>query len=696
MNKYIRILRSFNISAFLICVFFTIFLVFAVDYFRYYWLFIAGGLVFLMNIWLIKQKRYPLAYILFMFTVSSLLFVFDAGVMNPARSYVFYIPLVMCNFIVVDPQQKLLKYGAFAVTLFCIVSTSFFDFTPKLALSLFKPGHQEIVAYLNLFFVIIVTGIMMEIVVRSTNDAENLIRLQEKNVRTKDQLIKSIAQNIDVGICRTDVSSNRLIYVNRAQIEMFGYASEEELLKVQPVRLYADPEDRNRIVKLLETEGGAVNVETLFRRKDGSTFWGLMSTTRLVDDSGNVMYDGGLRDISEMKKMKQDLIIARDQAERASNAKSRFLSTMSHEIRTPMNAVIGMTNLLLMKKREDAAEDNNLRVLKSSAESLMSLLNNLLDLGRIEAGKIDLYPGYCNLNMLMKQVLDVYTFLAEEKGIRLINDIRLGHDLYEADGARVSQVVSNLLSNAIKFTQKGSVKISIFAIEETATGSRLCFRVEDTGIGIEHDRQKEIFDAFTQETPEIARQYGGSGLGLAISNNILKKMNSVITVTSQKNAGSVFTFELGLSKRSPDLSSSHPAHPAEVMPLKGMRILLAEDNLVNIAVACQLLSRWQVELQIANNGIEVLAKLEEENFDLILMDLHMPEMDGLEATARIRSSGNPIPIIALTADALSETREQAMKAGINDFVTKPFNPDDLYALLCSYMYMLPEDRHAGG
>jgi PAS domain S-box-containing protein len=684
MNKYTRILKSFNISAFFICVFFVVFLVSTVDYSRYYWLFIAGAMLFFINMWFIHRQKCTLAYITFMFGACSLLFIFDAGVLDATRSYIFYIPLIMCNFIVADPGQKKLRYLTLVGTLFCIISTSFFDYTPKLSQHLFKPEHQAIVSYFNVFCALSVTMIMLEIVVRSSVEAEDVIRFQEKSVRTKDQLIKSIAQNIDVGICRTDVSSNRLIYVNRAKMEMFGYDSEEELMKVPPEKLYANEEERKTIVDLLEKEGAVTNVETLFIRKDGSTFWGLLSSTRLVDDSGNVMYDGGLRDITEMKMIKQELIVAKDQAENASSAKSKFLSAMSHEIRTPMNAVIGITNLLLMKKRDDAEEGNNLKVLKSSAESLMGLLNNLLDFSRIEAGKIDLYPAYCNLNTMMRQVMDVYTFLAKEKGIELIGDIRLGDELYEADGARISQVVSNLLSNAIKFTSQGYVKFSVHQLSINDTRGRIYFQIEDTGIGIEQSRQQNIFEVFTQENPEIARQFGGSGLGLAISNNILKKMSSVINVKSQKNIGSVFTFELELPMRSASVPVNAEMPPLEKTMLKGMRILLAEDNLVNIMVARQLLAKWEVNLQVAKNGLEVLEILEKDTFDLILMDLHMPEMDGLEATNHIRKSGKTLPIIALTADALAETKEQATKAGMNDFVTKPFNPDDLYAKLCVY------------
>jgi CheY-like chemotaxis protein len=275
-------------------------------------------------------------------------------------------------------------------------------------------------------------------------------------------------------------------------------------------------------------------------------------------------------------------------------------------------------------------------------------------------------------------------FLAKEKGIELIGDIRLGDELYEADGARISQVVSNLLSNAIKFTSQGYVKFSVHQLSINDTRGRIYFQIEDTGIGIEQSRQQNIFEVFTQENPEIARQFGGSGLGLAISNNILKKMSSVINVKSQKNIGSVFTFELELPMRSASVPVNAEMPPLEKTMLKGMRILLAEDNLVNIMVARQLLAKWEVNLQVAKNGLEVLEILEKDTFDLILMDLHMPEMDGLEATNHIRKSGKTLPIIALTADALAETKEQATKAGMNDFVTKPFNPDDLYAKLCVY------------
>jgi hypothetical protein len=218
MNKYTRILKSFNISAFFICVFFVVFLVSTVDYSRYYWFFIAGALLFFANMWFIHRQHRSLAYSIFIVGACSLLFLFDSGVMDPTRSYIFYIPLIMCNFIIVDPGQKTLKYISLGLTLFCILSTSFFNFTPKLSLHLFKQEHQEIVSYFNVFCALIVTMIMLEIMVRSGNEAEDVIRLQEKSVRTKDQLIKSIAQNIDVGICRTDVGSNRLIYVNRAKM----------------------------------------------------------------------------------------------------------------------------------------------------------------------------------------------------------------------------------------------------------------------------------------------------------------------------------------------------------------------------------------------------------------------------------------------------------------------------------------------
>jgi PAS domain S-box-containing protein len=684
MNKYVRILKSFNISAFFMCVFFAVFLLSAVEYSRHHWIFIIAALLFCVNMWLVKKQWYGFAYTVFMGVTCMLLLVFDAGLMSPTKSYVFYIPLLMSSFIVVDPKQRILKYGALVFTIFCIISTSFFEYTPRLALLLLKPEHQQVISYFNIFSAVTMTVLMMEIVIRSNNDAEDVIRMQEKNVRTKDLLIKSIAQNIDVGICRTDVASDRLVYVNRAQVGMFGYDSEEELLRIAPGDLYASTEERQKVIELLETQGQALNMETRFRRKDGSLFWGQLSSIRVVDDAGNVMYDGGLRDITMMKELKQQLIEAKNQAEQASVAKSRFLSTMSHEIRTPMNAVIGITNLMLMKEREDEEESNNLRVLKSSAESLMSLLNNLLDFSKIEAGKIDLYQRYCNLEVLMRQVLDVYAFLAREKGIELVSVIDIGDDLYEADGARISQVLGNLLSNAVKFTQQGYVRFTATREDVDAQTSRICFSIQDTGIGIEQSEQKHIFNVFTQENPAISRQFGGSGLGLAISNNILKKMNSSISVSSVKHEGSVFSFAIELKHKPAVAKEDHQRQAEEKVPLRGMRILLAEDNLVNITVARQLLLRWQISLSIAKNGLEVLDMLKEGSYDLILMDLHMPEMDGITATARLRGFGHTLPIIALTADAQADTKDQAIRSGMNDFITKPFNPEDLYNKLCNY------------
>ncbi|TDG36912.1 response regulator [Pedobacter changchengzhani] len=369
--------------------------------------------------------------------------------------------------------------------------------------------------------------------------------------------------------------------------------------------------------------------------------------------------------------------------ENLSNARMEFLSTMSHELRTPLNGVIGISNaLLLQNPRED--QEENLAVLKFSAENLLLLVNNILDFNKFSSDKARLENFAFDISALIQSNFSSIKLKAEEKLLHLslhIDEI-LKNKYVISDPTRLTQVLSNLLNNAVKFTGKGSISLTVKVQQIDANMMDVMFIVEDTGIGVETERQENIFEAYVQATPSINRNYGGTGLGLTIVKKVLNMFGSKISLLSKPNVGTRISFNINFNYQQVSTQNFKETDNGKT-ELSHLKILVAEDNLVNILVIKKTLERWNVVPDVAENGRIALTKVEENNYDVILMDLYMPEMDGYEATVCIRNLDDKVkastPIIAITADVNDAVIEKNLLAGINDVLPKPFDPEQLFA-----------------
>ena len=392
-----------------------------------------------------------------------------------------------------------------------------------------------------------------------------------------------------------------------------------------------------------------------------------------------------------------DIMRAKEEAEQKAAIKAKFLSTMSHEIRTPMNAVIGLSNILMEESpREDQKE--NIETLKFSADLLLSLINDILDYSKIDAGKIEIEKTSFELYTLVNNIRKTLVPNAKKKGLalNLHYDKTLPTNVI-GDPIRLSQILTNLIGNAIKFTSKGKVDIELNLIKQVDKTVSIQIGVKDSGIGIPKDKFETIFQSFSQADSATTRKYGGTGLGLSITTKLLELQNSKIQLESEINVGSRFFFDLdfGIAAEQTQKTNSI-VEPSLVLPedFAGAKVLLVEDNKINVMVAQKFLKKWGLEVDVAENGKIAVEKVQLNDYELVLMDLDMPVMDGYEATKQIRAlkgtTYQELPIIALSASAVMDFRTRAMKAGMVEYVTKPFKPIELQQVLSKYIKIAAE------
>ena len=494
---------------------------------------------------------------------------------------------------------------------------------------------------------------------------------------------------------------HRVIQVNSAYAGITGYGMEEEIGLV-PHFFRVAPEGAELIQDILSCVNitGAWRGELTNQRKSGAAYPALLTITSVKGDNHHVTHIVlTLTDITELndahsrlKEMNQRLEERTFQAEQANRAKSEFLANMSHEIRTPMNGVIGMAGLLL-DSNLDPDQRRFAEGVRLSGESLLAILNDILDFSKIEAGKLSMECMDFDLRALLEDFVAMQALRAEEKGLAFSceADPEVPNEL-RGDPGRLRQILLNLAGNAVKFTRKGEVAVRARLVSATAEEAVVRFSVRDTGIGIPPEAQAQLFQKFVQADTSTTRKYGGTGLGLAISKQLAELMGGEIGVESQPGEGSEFWFTAHFPRQASKAGVPQPARPVPAQAVRperrqgATRILLAEDNLTNQQVALGLLRKLGLSADLVENGAEALEALSARAYDLVLMDVQMPILDGLEATRQIRSPqstvrDHQVPIIAMTAHAMQSDQEKCFEAGMNDYVSKPVSPQALLEAL---------------
>ncbi len=510
---------------------------------------------------------------------------------------------------------------------------------------------------------------------------------ERKKVEEELTMLSLVASKTTSGVVIND-SAGKVEWVNNAFEKITGYTLDDVKDKHLGDSLKGELTDVSIITKAreLSEKKQSFEVDLLIYRRDGLPLWISVINSVIMGEDGKVdKYIETIIDITAKKKAELELISAKEEALQLSRAKDMFIGVMSHEIRTPLNAVIGMSHLLLNDNPLESQKEN-LSILKFSAENLMTLINDVLDFTKIETGNIELEKANVNMRDMVQSIIGSMKYKADEKNIYLTQSIDESvPDIVLGDRARLVQILLNLVSNSVKFTAKGGVNIDLKVIEQTKETVRIRFGVSDTGIGIAKNKLNTIFELFKQAEADTTRNYGGTGLGLAISKRLIELHDSRINVDSVLGEGSTFWFTITFNK----LVNHQTNTKNNVNTGLNINVLVVDDNQINRLLINKVLKKWGATADFAENGQEAIDKLEmHKNFDVVLMDIHMPVMGGLEATGIIRSKLDAyfqkLPIIALTASMLSNQMGQIENAGMNDYILKPFDPTTLFEKLSRY------------
>ncbi|MEA3513602.1 MAG: ATP-binding protein [Campylobacterota bacterium] len=519
------------------------------------------------------------------------------------------------------------------------------------------------------------------------NKLKENIEKRTKQIEDQKKTFEAIYKTSKDGIAILDIETTAFLDINKAYADITGY-SKNELLQTSCLKLSADY-DKKRSKNAIEeviSKGFITNFIKTCIAKNGNHIITNMSIA-LMDDKKRMLVS--IKDITKQKELEENLLKSKLKAEESTKAKSEFLAKMSHEIRTPMNGILGMSHLALNTSLNDK-QRNYLEKIDNSAKNLLGIINDILDFSKIEAGKLSLNEIDFNLNDLVDSSISLIQYKAKEKNLKLIvsYDKDICYNLI-GDRLRISQILTNLLDNAVKFTTSGEIGIYIKRI----TDDKYRFEISDTGIGLSKEQQNKLFQSFSQVDNSTTRKYGGTGLGLSISKQLIKLMGGEIWVESKIDIGSKFIFEITLKNKRYKKNDKqfYNKDIKDISILKSNNILLVEDNYTNQEIVKGLLENSGINIDVASNGAIGVELFNKNKYELILMDIRMPIMDGYEATKIIKKLNKNIPIIALSADAMKDDIEKTKLYGMDEHLKKPIDINKLYEIL--FRYIKPKNNN---
>ncbi|WP_419701799.1 response regulator [Mucilaginibacter sp. NFX135] len=501
------------------------------------------------------------------------------------------------------------------------------------------------------------------------------IRLKNEELQNFAIVVKNSA---DI-ICSVDAQNLRINNINPAVETIMGFKS-AELLGKSIIDLSVENQKtlfRKKLGEIIKDNLNFAVFELQFETFDKRVIW---VECRASYHNKTIFLN--ISDISPQKSYQEQLIKSKENAEYSKKVKETFLANMSHELRTPVNGIIGITDLLLRTELNEQ-QKNMLNLLETSSKSLLGVINDVLDISKIEAGKFNIVRTPNNIRELIQAAFDLLKFRADESNIEFILEIEnnVPSDLM-VDSLRLNQILMNLLSNAIKFTERGYVKLKVSVLQKHNDKVKLKYSVEDSGIGIPADRLSKIFESFEQAEEDTVSKYGGTGLGLTIVKKLAELKGGELTLSSQIGKGSTFNFINWHTIAAKPVEKMNSKPDKVLNPFNNVTVLVAEDNMVNQFMLSKMLKDWNVEVEMVDNGRKLIEKLKTKKYDLILMDTHMPEMNGYEAARTIRvdfeEPKRSIPIISLSASSFGHEQEQAITSGMNDVLAKPFQPYQLH------------------
>lgn len=634
---------------------------------------LSAAYIFIVAYHLNLRRKYPLARVVSILNLNLYLVIMNYMEGLRAGEYLFYFPYFLIITFIISFKRSFRELTfAYLVTivslLFCFYACPQENHYQVHIVNMFGRLYDS-----NLLLSLMLTTFFSYAIVRINRNNEEAI-LKEK------QFVDTIYNTSLDGVVILDAEALVITDCNKRAVELLEIEDKRQIVGAAMESLFT--REHIRLFKNVEARPGGEQSSTwqgelsLTSRKDNTVF-AFVSVVSFFDNDRH-FWKISILDISEIKMTQFELMKAKQKAESASRAKSRFLSNMSHELRTPLNGIIGASNLLLQEQYL-AEQRSHLEILKISSEHMMILINEILDFNKIESGRFELESTPVNMRAFLRKLETQFSAQAQTKGLLFLLDV---DDHLESefltDETRLNQVLSNLLSNAIKFTHAGSITLGARKISSTSKKSVIQFMVQDTGIGIPAHKQQEVFDSFTQADTDTTRKYGGTGLGLAISKRLVSLFSGELQLQSEEEKGSTFYFTLELEINENAKLYINDEKVKQLPVFETVRVLIAEDNFVNMAVARKFLLKWGIEVHEAVNGVEAVEKFRDGAFDLVLIDLEMPEMDGITALAEIRKCNPLVPAIAFTAAVYEDMKVDLMKKGFMDVVPKPFRPEDLH------------------